>query len=403
MRLPWWDERPLFGKPVPCTSAGSATGPVPVAQFELITDPDVLAGLVRDIAPEAVLALDTEASSFHRYKESVCLVQLSTRKSTWLVDPLVMPDLAPLGKLLAEPSMEVVIHDADYDLRILAKHHGIRVENVFDTLVAAELINEPEIGLAALLKKYQGVHVDKKFQKADWSKRPLPADMLSYAAGDTSHLIAVRDILKEKLHETGRWEWAEEEFALLTDAPFNLPLNEEPVYLRMKGAKTLKPQQLAILREVHRWRETEAEKLDRAPFMILGNDVLLSLSIDPPRSKNDLVGRKGVTDRVLQRYGRNIMDAVQRGLEVPKDEWPRVAKARRWQRDDDYEDRFKRLKQVRDKLTVENDLRPGIVAANQLLMDIARTLPGDLIALTSLPGIRRYQVKHFGADLLKVL
>ena len=119
--------------------------------------------------------------------------------------------------------MEVVIHDADYDLRILAKHHGIRVENVFDTLVAAELVNEPEIGLAALLGKYQGLQIDKKFQKADWSKRPLPKPMLDYAAGDTSHLIALRDILKDQLIAKGRWGWAEEEFALLTDAPFNRP------------------------------------------------------------------------------------------------------------------------------------------------------------------------------------
>src|SRR5688572_27785324 len=121
---------------------------------------------MRALAGDPVLALDTEASSFHRYKERVCLVQLSTRDRTYLIDPLAIKDLAPLGTLLADPKMEVVIHDADYDLRILARHHRIRVENVFDTLVAAELLNEPEIGLAALLKKYMNVDVDKKFQKA---------------------------------------------------------------------------------------------------------------------------------------------------------------------------------------------------------------------------------------------
>jgi len=371
--------------------------------YELITDPEVLVGRVSELAPEAVLALDTEASSFHRYKESVCLVQLSTRERTYLVDPLALRDLAPLSKLLAQPAMEVVIHDADYDLRILARDHGIRVENVFDTLIAAELVNEPEIGLAALLRKYQGLEIDKKFQKADWSKRPLPKPMLDYAAGDTSHLIAVRDILESKLRELGRWDWAEEEFALLTDAPFNLPGNEEPAFLRMKGAKTLKPHQLAVLREVHGWRDGVAEKMDRAPFMVVGNDVILAISSDPPKDARDLAKRKGMSERVMERFGKEIMAAVERGLAIPKDEWPRVAKGKRWQRDDDYEDRFKRLKQMRDKLTTEHDLRPGIVAANQLLMDMARTLPGDLDALSTLPGIRRYQVKHFGADLLKAL
>lgn len=371
--------------------------------FQLITHKDTLAATLESFAGERVIALDTEASSFHRFRESVCLVQLSTRSRTFLVDPLSLPDLSPLGRLLADPGMEVVIHDADYDLRILAKHHGIRVENVFDTLVAAELVNEPEIGLAALLGKYQGLQIDKRFQKADWSKRPLPQPMLEYAAGDTSHLIALRDILEEKLRAKGRWEWAEEEFALLTDAPFNLPVNDEPAFLRMKGAKTLKPHELAILRELFQWRDGIAEKQDRASFMILGNDVILSLATDPPKGMKDILQRKGVNERVIERYGIAIMAAVQRGLDLPKEEWPRVPKGKRWQRDDDYEHRLKRLKQTRDQLTTDHDLRPGIVAANQLLMDIARTLPGDLDALAALPGMRRYQVKHFGEGLLKAL
>lgn len=358
---------------------------------------------MRGIAGASVLALDTEASSFHRYKERVCLVQLSTRENTYLIDPLAIDDLTPLGALLADERMEVVIHDADYDLRILARHHGIRVENVFDTLVAAELLNEPEIGLAALLKKYQGLHVDKKYQKADWSKRPLPADMLAYAAGDTSHLIALRDILKEKLVAEDRWTWAEEEFALLTDAPFNAPVNDEPGFFRLKGAKLLKPHQLAVLREVYTWRESVAEKMDRASFMVLGNDVLLSFATEPPRSVKEIAARKGVGERLVERHGRQMLAAVERGLELPREEWPRVPRAERWERDRDHEDRLKRLKQVRDKLTAGFGLRPGIVASNQLLADIARTRPGSMEALAAMPGIRRYQVEHFGAALLAAL
>lgn len=371
--------------------------------YELITDPETLTRAVRDLEGTPLLALDTEASSFHRYQERVCLVQLSDRRRNLLIDPLAITDLGPLGALLADPGMQVVIHDADYDLRILAKYHGIRVENVFDTLVAAELLNEPEIGLAALLLKYQGVQVDKKFQKADWSERPLPAPMLDYAAGDTAHLIALRDQLEARLREKDRWTWAEEEFALLTDAPFNLPVDEEPTFLKVKGAKVLKPHQLAVLREVHGWREGLAKRLDRAPFMVLGNEVLIGLATEPPASVRELADRKGVNERLVQRHGRDILEAVQRGVALPREEWPRLPKPKRWERDDDFEDRVKRLKTVRDKLTAEHDLRPGIVAANQLLMDIARTLPGDLDALAVLPGIRRYQVEHFGSALLSAL
>lgn len=371
--------------------------------YELITDPETLTRAVRDLEGAPLLALDTEASSFHRYQERVCLVQLSDRRRNLLIDPLAITDLGPLGALLADPGMQVVIHDADYDLRILAKYHGIRVENVFDTLVAAELLNEPEIGLAALLLKYQGVQVDKKFQKADWSERPLPAPMLDYAAGDTAHLIALRDQLESRLREKDRWTWAEEEFALLTDAPFNLPVDEEPTFLKVKGAKVLRPHQLAVLREVHGWREGLAKKLDRAPFMVMGNEVLIGLATEPPASVRELADRKGVNERLVQRHGHDIMEAVQRGVALPREEWPRLPKPKRWERDDDFEDRVKRLKAVRDKLTAEHDLRPGIVAANQLLMDIARTLPGDLDALAVLPGIRRYQVEHFGSALLNAL
>jgi ribonuclease D len=374
-----------------------------VAAYELITTPPALSACVDRLTKETVIALDTEASSFHRFRESVCLIQISTREHTFLIDPLSVKDLAPLSGLLLQKGMEVVIHDADYDLRILARHHNIRVENVFDTLVAAELLNEPEIGLAALLKKYQGVQVDKKFQKADWSKRPLPKDMLDYAAGDTSHLIALRDILEKSLKEKGRWTWAEEEFGLLTDAPFNLPVNEEPPFLRIKGAKMLKPPQLAILREVHAWRESVAEQQDRAAFMILGNEVLLSLATDPPNSLKDIASRKGVSDRTIEKHGRRILAAVKQGQELPKDQWPRLERAKRWDRDNDYEERLKRLKATRDRLTAQFDLRPGIVAANQLLMEIARTLPGDAEALSALPGIRRYQVEHFGSALLAAL
>ena len=371
--------------------------------YELITTPEALDRALKALDGTPLLALDTEASSFHRYQERVCLVQLSDRERTLLVDPLAITDLAPLGTMLADPAMQVVIHDADYDLRIQANYHRIRVENVFDTLVAAELLNEPEIGLAALLLKYQGVKVDKKFQKADWSERPLPAPMLDYAAGDTANLIALRDILEEKLHEKDRWTWVQEEFALLTDAPFNLPAEEEPAFLKMKGAKMLKPHQLAVFREVHGWREGLAAKMDRAPFMVFGNEALLSLATEPPRNIQEVLNRKGVNTRLLQRHGQELMEAIERGLQLPKEAWPRIPRPKRWDRDDDYEERLKRLKQVRDRLTLAHDLRPGIVAANQMLMDIARTLPGDLQALAAIPGIRRYQVEHFGADLLKAL
>ncbi len=370
--------------------------------YQLITTSAALARLLADLRKEPVLALDTEASSFHRFKERICLIQLSTRQKTWLIDPITVEDMGPLGTALADPAIEWVIHDADYDLRMLKKMYGFRASNVFDTMVSVELLNEPELGLAANLKKHFGVELNKKFQKADWSKRPLSTDMLAYAAMDTRHLIALRDILKQQLEAKGRMAWAQEEFEALVHIPF-APAEEEPGFLRMKGAKALKPRQLAVLRELHAWRDQLAEKLDRAPFMVLGNDVILEASKEPPADLQALAARKGVGESIIARSGPAIMQAIATGLAVPKEDWPRVPKPKRYDRDDDYEERLKRLKRKRDEIAAARDLRQGIVCPNHVLSDIARMLPGDAQALAGIPGLSRWQVREFGEELLRAL
>jgi ribonuclease D len=371
--------------------------------YTLITDTAGLVRCMKAFAKADILALDTEASSFHHYHERICLVQLSDRERTFLLDPQTIRDMSPLGKALADPAIEWVIHDADYDLRMLKKMWGFRVERVFDTMVSAELLNEPELGLAALLKKFYGLTVNKKFQKADWGKRPLPSDMLAYAAMDTAYLIGLRDHLDKALVTTGRKPWAVEEFQALVHIPFDAPENEDPPYMRMKGAKALKPKQLAVLRELFAWRDPVAERLDRAPFMVLGNDVMLDLSKDPPLDQKELATRKGIGENTLTRNGAAILEAVQRGMDVPKEQWPRVPRPKRWDRDDDHDERVKRLKIVRDRLTQERDLRPGIVCANHLLNDVARLMPRTIEELAAIPGMRRWQVEEFGKDLLGAL
>lgn len=370
--------------------------------YQLITSSAALARLMEDLRKEPILALDTEASSFHRYKERICLIQISTREKTWLVDPIAVPDMAPLGKALEDPVIEWVIHDADYDLRMMKKMYGFRAANVFDTMVSVELLNEPELGLAANLRKHFGVELNKKFQKADWSKRPLSNDMLAYAAMDTAHLIAFRDILKAQLEAKGRMAWAQEEFEALVEIPF-APVEEEPGFLRVKGAKALKPRQLAVLRELHAWREGLAEKLDRAPFMVLGNDVMIEVSKEPPTDLRAFASRKGVGESIVSRSGAAIMKAIATGLALPKEEWPRIPKPKRYDRDDDYEERLKRLKRKRDEIATARDLRQGIVCPNHVLSEIARTLPGDLKALGAIDGLRNWQVREFGEQLLKAL
>ncbi len=374
-----------------------------MAAVPLIEDEKELKGLIADLRKEPMVALDTEASSFHRYKERICLIQLSTRDRTWLVDPIAINDLTAVGALLTDKKVETVIHDADYDLRLFKRQSGFRAVHVWDTMVAAELVHEPNLGLAALLQKYVGVTLDKKFQKADWSMRPLKQAMLDYAAKDTEHLLELRDHMAGQLKAKGREEWAEEEFTLLVDVPFNAEENDEPGFLRIKGAKLLKPPQLAILRELHAWREQLAERLDRAPFMVLGNETMLGMSTQPPATKAELAQRKGIGEATVQRNGDAIMQALERGRAVPKENWPRVPKSLRYDRDADFEDRLKRLRAAREIMMKEYDLPPGIVCSNQLLSDMARKLPRTLEELKGIDGMRNYQIAHFGDALLKAL
>ncbi len=374
-----------------------------MTEAPLIADAGALQALMARLSGAACIALDTEASSFHRYHERIGLIQLSDRTHTWLVDPLALPDMGALGQLLGTEGNETVIHDADYDLRLLKRMYGFRVRHIFDTLIAAELVNEPELGLASLMKKYFGIQLDKRYQKADWTKRPLTQGMLDYAAMDTRHLIALRDLLAQRLHELGRMAWAEEEFGLLTEIPFQDHGHPEPGFLRIKGAKALRPKELAILRELHAWRNSVAERIDRAPFMVLGNEVMLTLSRQPVTSAAELGALKGIGPSLLAKHATDILAAIGRGMALPKDQWPRPERPKRLPRDSEFDDRFKRLKAERDNLALRYGLRPGIVAANQLLTDIARAKPTDPEALKAVPGVRNYQADEFGEALLAVV
>jgi ribonuclease D len=182
--------------------------------MELIQSEQGLQEVAEAVAEVRLFAADTEAAGYHRYHDRICLLQISTRHDTFLVDTLAIRELTGLAELFASPDHEVILHDADYDLRLLARDYGVHVRGLFDTKIAAQLLGEPAIGLGALVEKYVGLKLDKKHQRADWAQRPLSASMLDYAAEDTRHLPELRDRLKAELEQAGRLHWAEEEFEL---------------------------------------------------------------------------------------------------------------------------------------------------------------------------------------------
>jgi ribonuclease D len=371
--------------------------------IRLIQTQAELESLFERLRTERLLAVDTEAASFHRYRDRVYLLQLSSRQETAVVDPLSVTSLAPLGQVLSDPTVEIVFHDADYDLRLLSHEYGFRGTNLFDTRIAAQLLNEPGVGLAALLEKYLGVRLDKRFQRADWSVRPLSAEMLEYAAADTRHLPVLRDLLRERLRERGRLEWAAEEFELLGAARRDPPETDEPGYLRLKGAKALGGRALAVLRELFQWREEMARRSDKAAFRILNNEPMLLMAKSPPRDLVALKSVRGVGQEQADRRGKEILAAVQRGLSLPERDLPRIERPPKRVPDAAYETRLERLKAVRNGLAIHYDLAPGVLCPNGILEAVARINPTTLDEMSQIRELRRWQLREIGGGLLAAL
>jgi ribonuclease D len=371
--------------------------------YEYIESPEALRALVEALRGETLLGADTEAAGYHRYFDRMSLVQLSTRSANYLIDPFTAGDLAPLGELFHDPAVEKIFHDADYDVRILDRDAGLHVAGLFDTQIAAAFLGEKQLGLGNIVEKYLGLKLPKEFQRADWGERPLSAGMKEYAATDTAHLPELRDRLRAELEARGRLHWAEEEFRRREQTRWTEGEDTREAYMKIKGARDLTPRGLAILRELHAWREEVARERDQATFRILGNQALLEMSASPPAGPRDLPRVTGLSEGLAQRRGRDIMEALRRGLAVPEEELPRWPRSPRFERDLELEARVESLRDARSRVAGELGLDPGFLTARATLEEIARAQPKTLEELEAVPGVRRWQVEAVGEAMLKAL
>lgn len=348
------------------------------------------------------IAIDTEGASFHKFVDRIYLIQISTRDVTAVIDPLTVGDLPALGTVLADRSIEVVLHDADYDLRLLHQDYGWHPTNIFDTRIAAQLLGIPAFGLGALLEKFLGIRLEKKHQRADWSMRPLPQDMLDYAQEDTRYLLQLRDLIATELDRLGRMEWAREEFDLLEGTRWAAE-DESLAFMRIKGARDLTRRELALLGELAQWRDAKAAELDRAVFRVMANEVLLELARTAPTREDQLLGIKGMPRSLAQRASREILDAVARGMAVREENLPRYPKSLRWQKDPDFDRRATLLKGARDVAAKRLQLDPGVLCSRERIEAVARRNPATLEELAEVSGLRKWQAKELGPDFLRAL
>jgi len=361
------------------------------------------AGLFVDsIADVREIALDTEGASFHRYVDRIYLLQLSTQHHSAIIDPLHAGALPKLGALMENREVEVIFHDADYDLRLLRQDYGWHTTHVFDSRIAAQLLGIPAFGLAALLEKFFSVKLDKQHQRADWSMRPLTPSMLDYAAQDTRYLLDLRDELRTGLESLGRMSWAEEEFERLESIQF-APDDPATGFMRTKGARDLKRRELAVLKELVAWRDERAAALDRATFRVMGSEAMFEIARVHPKTREELAAIKGVPRGVVERHAQDLLDAVQRGLAVPEADLPRFPRAARWDRDPDFDSNVAKLKSVRDAAAARLKLDPGVLCARDRMEAVARRKPKAVEELAEIPELRHWQASVLGSDFVAAL
>jgi ribonuclease D len=322
------------------------------------------------------LAVDTEADSLHHYPEKVCLIQLSFGGSDYLVDPLAGIDLDPLARVLADPGILKILHGADYDLRMLNRGFGMTFAGLFDTMIAARFLGETKFGLAALLEANFGVAMDKRFQRADWSLRPLTAEMARYASMDTHYLAGLHETLHRRLTELGRLSWAEEEFERLEAIRAAPGQTADEGFRRVKGGGRLERNKLAVLRELWALRETYARKLDRPPFRVFHDDRLIELCERSPTSVGDLAGIQRLPRPWRDgRRARELVEAVRRGLDVPREEWPTRSRSGRSRVPaKNTSPRLDEVKQRRDRAAESLGLEPALLGPRALLEQIAEEM-----------------------------
>jgi len=370
----------------------------------LISDVDSLGDLREGLTGENRVAVDLEAAGFHRYSDRVCLLQVSTAGQHFIVDTLAVDPSGVLRGPMESPTVTILLHGGDYDLRLLDRDLDLHPVKLFDTQTAAALLGEPSLGLAALLKKYLDVHVSKKYQRADWAQRPLSAEMLDYAVSDTRHLHELADILIERLEAVGRRSWAEEESTLMEALRWNSTGEVDPV-TRVKGARDLELREVALVREAWLWRDEVARARDRAPFRVAGDPALLEVVGERPRNVSALGRIRGFSPQLAERSGKELLDRLERTDRLDESElvgYPRGPAGPR-RPSPEVEEIANRLKAVRNEAAVTLGIDRGVLMSNTVILEIAQVNPSSVEELAEVPGVRRWQSETLAEQFLGVL
>ena len=372
-----------------------------------IDTPEALDEWLEVLRGASVIAVDTESDSFHHYEERVCLIQMTAMGRDVIIDPLSIDDISGLGEFFEDPGIIKIFHDAGYDLICLYRDFGFKFAGLFDTMLASRLIGRKRFGLASLLLDYFEFATDKSLQRSDWTRRPLSEKQQRYARYDTHFLYDLMHILAEELLKVGRYEWAVEEFARIPGLmrQLNRPAAHDPEgFWRLKGLGKLTDDELGRVAALYKSRDAIARRLDRPPFKVMSNDLLVKLALENPKKLGQLKPRPGLRQAGIERFGKELIQALQSAKPVVTDR----KEERRRRRTGRFLDpasrkRFEKLRAMRKGIAETMDLEPDVLMSNATLEDLALDPPKDAATLSRRDDITGWREPLFVEPILETL
>jgi ribonuclease D len=353
--------------------------------------PAVLCRVVAEISNEPLLAVDTESNSLYAYQEQVCLIQVSSPRVDYLIDPLAISDLSPLGPLFSNPATETIFHASEYDLICLTRDFAFQFSNLFDTMLAARILGRKAFGLGSLIESEFGISLDKHYQRANWGQRPLRPAMLAYARLDSHYLIPLRTKLKAELEEVGLWELAQEDFRRIRQVKL-------PACWRISGSQDLTPTQAAILQSLCAYRDRQARYANLPTFKVLANEALLAIAQTNPVNMEDLAGLPGLSTKLVMRHATGLLQAVERGRHAPPLSRPRPPR-----RNDALLNRLDWLRTWRKEAGAKMKVESDVILPRDVMDAIAEVNPRNLEQLAKVMVDLPWRLEHFGVQILKAL
>lgn len=364
-----------------------------------VATPLALRRMIDDLNRRTLVAIDTESNGMHAYQEQVCLIQFSTGEVDYLVDPLALADLSALAPLFANASIQKIFHAAEYDLLCLKRDFGYRITNLFDTMQASRILGKKELGLGAILESMYGVHMDKRYQRSNWARRPLPDVMQLYARLDSHYLIDLRNHLMAELAERGLLSLAQEDFHRLENTPA-APLEiDPPTCWKVAGKHNLTPTEAAILQQLCNFRDQQARYANLPPFRILPDHVLAELAQAAPHTLDELIEVHGLTTQAFERYGIGLLDAISQGLEAR----PLYPPRNQTRPNNAFLRRNEALRKWRKEVGQEMGVESDVVLPRDALDALVQANPRSSHDVAEVMRDYPWRLDRFGEQILKVL